>query len=311
MTYLSYSGFKSFSTCPYQYWHKYVNKTSVPTPENGVNALYGTVVGQVFEAFYRDRIWKNPNCVDALCALAEPTLDAAIRENVSKGRVVDWGDDKANYRTRKGVLDDVLNSIPVGVETIRSNRFIGPFTEAEMKLDYRFGSHIMGGRADFTIERVAPYKDLIILDGKGSKHRDKYVDGSKRKEGRAIEGTQLKWYAALYREHYGRTPDALGYVFWRFSGDKAVEWVPFEEHDLDRLKDDVLSTIDRIDRSTREIANATSRQSKDEIRQELFPAQPGYHCNLCAYAEVCSDSKKNTRRHSLPAEDDFSLGVEK
>lgn len=300
MTYLSYSGFKSYCQCPFQYWHKYVNKTRLVNPENGVNTLYGSTVGLVFEAFYRDKIWNDPKCVERLQALVEPTLNKAIKEQMGQGRVLDWADDKANYKSPKEILKEALEAIPAGVDTIRANKFVGPFMEAEMKLDRKFGFHMMGGRADFVIRRTKPLGDLLILDGKGSKHRDKYIDDKPKKKGQPLEGIQLKWYATLYRENHGVTPDGLGYIFWRFSGEEAVEWVPFTNDDLTNLKTEVLSVIDRIDKTSRTLTATVSRQEKEELREELFPAQAGFHCNLCAFADVCEEGKKVKARQKKP-----------
>jgi len=296
MTYLSYSGYKSYSQCPFQYWHKYVNKTRLDKPENGINTLYGSTVGLVFEAFYRDKIWKSPSCVDDLKALVEPYLNKAIKDQLNQGRILDWSDVKANYVSPKKVAEDALTAIVPGVETIRAHKFVGPFMEAEMKLDRKIGYHMIGGRADFVVRRTKPHGDLLILDGKGSKHRAKYIDDKPKKEGEPLEGIQLKWYAFLYRENYGVTPDGLGYLFWRFSGKEAVEWVPFKGSDLTELKDEVLAVTNRIDKTSRNLAQAASLQARDELRQELFPAQAGRHCTLCAFAEVCEEGKKVNAR---------------
>lgn len=306
MTYLSYSGWKSYVTCPSGYWHNYVNKTKLVNPENGVNSLFGSTVGVVFEHFYRDRIFRRPDYLATLHGLAEGTLNKAISDQIKQGRVVNWSDEKSNYPKEKAgltanqavqvgrqeLLQDVSVAIANGVNTIRTHKFVGPMMEAEMKLDARFGPHTMGGRSDFVIQRVPPFSDVVIIDGKGSKHRDKYVDGKPRKKGEPIEGIQLKWYAVLYREKYKRTPDALAYIFWRFSGDQAVDWVPFTENDLNLLKEEVMATIKRIDRSVAHLEATAGTQSRTELREELFPTQPGHHCTLCAYVEVCPDGEK-------------------
>jgi len=330
MTYLSYSGYKSNATCPFQYWNRYVNKTLLKIQENGVNSLYGSTIGVVFESFYRDRVWKRPEYLKVLQDLAEPILDQTIKDQLKQGRVIDWSDEKSNYpeskdglsasqalsRGREELLRDVYESIPRGLEAIRANRFIGPLMEAEMKLDTRFGPHMIGGRADFVVQRTTPHNDLVILDGKGSRHREKYVDGTPRKKGQPVEGVQLKWYAVLYREIHKKVPDALAYVFWRYSGEQAVEWVPFDEGDLNALKDEMLSTIRRIDRNSNQIASVSSPKAQEELREELFPAQPGFHCNLCSYAEVCEKGRNYKARSQrkprvvLPEGVDLSLGLD-
>jgi len=301
--YLSYSGFKTYGQCPYEYWHKYVNKTSIP-PDNGVNALYGSVVGLVFETFYRDRLWRKVDYLDFLQSIVEPCFDKAIRDQ--RGRVYDWADEKSNYHSREDVVADVRLAIPRGIQTIRKNRLLGSDASAELKLDTQFGNHLIGGRADFVIRRIAPYEDLVILDGKGSKWREKYVDGDPKKSGQRVEGVQLKLYAALYRAKTGIVPDRLGYIFWHFDGTRpewwtdkysesfeAMEWISFDNGDLDNTQIEVLAAADRIASSVTSL-DKLSGQSKsyDELRQERFPAQAGGHCRLCSYVSKCEAGTK-------------------
>lgn len=297
LNYISYSGFSSNSKCPYSFWMKYVAKTTTPVPENSVNSLYGTTIGTIFEAFYRDRIWKDPSYQLRLRDLAEPYLDAAIKDTVKKGRIIDWNDEQANYHSKVDIIKDVHETIPLGLQAIRQNRLVGPRMDAELKLDFKFGHYIMGGRADFVIQRVPPFDDLVIIDGKGSKHREKYVDGTPTKKGVEVEGVQLKWYALLYRARWGVTPDKLGYLFWRFSGEEAMEWVTFTERDLDDLKSEVLSVLTRLDKSVRKLELVSSTpQAHDELRQELFPAQPSFSCKFCAFNEVCEEGQKQVQK---------------
>jgi hypothetical protein len=316
MSYISYSGFKQLEECGYAYWHRYVNKTRSPTPDNCINALYGSTVGLLFEAFYRDRLYRRKDYEQHLINLCRPTLDAAIKEQLRRGdKVLDWHDDKANYHSYETLLADIETSIPRGLDVIRVHKLVGPRMEAELKLDTRYGQHTVGGRADFVIKRVPPFNDLLILDGKGSRHRDKYIDGDRRKEGQPIKGIQLKWYSFLYREHFGHVPDKIGYLFWRYPSDQAMEWVTFTPSDLDKLKSSVLSTLDRIDKNVAAIAKVSSPQTKDELRQEFFPAQAGFHCNLCSYLSVCEKGKskvKQMKRSTLLPEgvSEFSLGLD-
>lgn len=295
--YLSYSGFKEYEKCPYAYWFKYVVKFKLTVPENGVNALYGTTIGLVFESFYKDQIWRHKDHTDRLMALADPYLKKAIRETKEKKRDIDWFDEAANYHSEEAILVDLYATIPIGVQTIRENRFVGPRMDAEFKLDCKIGRYIIGGRADFIIQRVKPFSDLIFLDGKGSKHRDLYLEGKKKDEGQKTEGTQLKWYAVLYREASGRIPDGLGYIFWRFEGERAIEWVEFSEADIVNLRKEILATISRIDSSTTQLDHTPNgSQAYSDLRQELFPAQPGDHCRLCSYSSVCEEGKKQKQK---------------
>jgi len=277
--YLSYSGFKSYVQCPYSYWHKYVNKTTLLTPENTVNSLYGSTVGILFEGFYADKLWRSKDYESVLQSRVEETFDKAVKDQ--RGRIVDWNDEKANYHSRAELLADVRETIPRGLQIIRENRLIGPQADAEVKLDSKFGPHLVGGRADFIIRRVEPHKDLVILDGKGSKWGGKFV-----------EDTQLKWYAVLHRARLNVVPDALGFVFWRFEGEKAITWVKFTSADLDVLQHEILTTMNRVATSIDRLQGVSGKlKAFDELRQELFPAQAGDNCRLCAYADLCEEGK--------------------
>lgn len=275
--YCSYSGYKLNSQCPKAYWHRYIDKTTTPNADNCVNSLYGSTVGTLFEIFYRDKLWRRKDYQDFLISQAEPTLDLVIKNQ--RGSIVNWADEKANYHTRGELMRDVEAAIPRGLQTIREQRFVGPMAEAEMKLDHDFGPHRVGGRADFVIKRVPPQGDLLILDGKGSKWREKYVEES-----------QLKWYAFLYRAKFKVVPDGLGFVFWRFEGEEAVGWIKFTSGDLDNLQDEVLGTMNQLEKGMSKLESLTRMpQAHDELRQELFPAQVSFGCKLCSYLEVCEE----------------------
>lgn len=314
VNYISYSGYKKHEGCPYAYWHGYINKTRLQEPEDALGSLYGSAVGLIFEAFYRDKLWKRADCLKALMDLVEPTINKLIKEQAKQRKVLLWNAPKALYPNKGELIADVISAVTRGLQTIRENRLLGPDAIAELKLDTKFGDYIIGGRADFVMTR-SQFKDLCILDGKGSKHREKYVDGHALKPGAKIEGVQLKWYALLYREKFKVIPDKLGYIFWKFGGKRAMDWVEFTERDLDILKDEVLATLARIDKSaTRLHVLNNEPQAKDELRQELFIAQPSFSCTLCSYIPFCEEGKKKTKScqrelTGIPVGvDDFTLG---
>ena len=301
INYLSYSGFVLYNKCPYAYWHKYCNKTHLNEPENCVNSLYGSTVGLIFEAFYRDKLWKlwatrtPEEALKHLEGLVEPYLESAIASQKKNGLIVDWADPTAIYSSRGELVADAIETIQRGVNTIRKNDLLGPVMETETKLDCKFDNYTIGGRSDFLIKRRNPHNDLVILDGKGSKHRDKYVDGQARKEGAPIEGKQLKWYGLLHRKKFNVVPDKLGYIFWKFERVEAVEWVDFSVESLDTLQREVLATVRRIDTSYQKLLDISHPESRDELRQELFISQPGFGCNLCPYVPFCEDGQKETK----------------
>ena len=275
--YISYSGFKTYLTCPRDYWHRYIGRTK-PPKENRINMLYGSAIGTIFEYFYNDKLWRAPDVHVALTALVEPTVKRIMQEEVRKGGLFNWLDPKSNYQSIDSLYDEVHKSVRNGLAIIKQHRLLGPVAVAEMKLDYVLEGHTLGGRADFVIERTRPLSDLIILDGKGSRHREKYVDGM-----------QLRWYAMLYRFLYGATPDKLGFVFWRYGPDEAVDWVDYTPEGLTDLSKEVLATIAKIDASTKALQGATPEHGTP------FPAMAELgHCRLCSYLSVCPEGQSVT-----------------
>lgn len=280
--YISYSGFKSFSDCPFQYYNRYVNKTKIP-PENRINMLFGQTVGVLFEHFYAHKLWKRSDYLPYMVSQAKSVLNDTIAIETKKGGKIDWEEEAANYHDYASLLRDVEEAVPRGLQVIREHRFIGLEAGTEVSLDSSFGPHKIGGRADFVIRRVAPHGDLVIMDGKGSKHGGKYV-----------EDKQLLWYAMLHREKLGVIPDKLGFIFWRFSGADAVAWLPFTPTDLDRLLDEILANLDRIEASNKRLRLLEDMpRAREDARQEVYPAQSGPNkCKLCSYNTVCEDGKR-------------------
>lgn len=286
--YLSYSGHKAYKECPRQYWHRYIDKTKLPTPDNKVNSLYGSVVGTLFEAFYNEQLYLQRGVADTLLDRVDLVIDTVIERECESGQV-DWSDPKSNYKSRTALRADVVETIPRGLDIIRHHRLLSRESEAEVKLDQTIGGHTIGGRADFIMRRTKPHEDLLILDGKGSKWREKYVDPQ-----------QLWWYAMLYRSKHQRMPDKLGFVFWRQAPVTSLDWVAVNEKDLDDLQAGVLDSIAHIEHGKEVLPKGPVQDFS--LLQQTFPAQLGDKCNLCSYREVCPEGKSFTARRFQSAE---------
>jgi hypothetical protein len=270
--YISYSGFKTYSSCPRAYWHSYVDKTVPPEPDNTVNSLYGSVVGTLMEDFYMKGLWREKNVQKVLEDRIDPTYKRIVSDELRRGRVLRWKspqDKKPNYESQDELLADVRDTIARAIRIVRHYRLAGPRMEAESKLDSDIGEHRLGGRADFIIQRTSPHHDLVILDGKGSKHRGSFVDPK-----------QLKWYAMLYSIRNKNTlPDKLGFVYWRFDPPESLDWVDFSQVELEELRDEVLTSLTKIVRGG---------QSK-----EAFPAKPSDQaCRFCNFISLCPQGRK-------------------
>lgn len=268
--YLSYSGFKKYKDCPRAYWHCYVNHTKT-APDNRVGMLYGSITGTLFELFYRDKLWKESDPVAALYALVDSVAKDTVAKEGKSG-ILNWKDKKLRNgpRSMEEVLTDVRSAIPNGVRIIRKHRLLGTMAKAEVKLDSPIGGHTLGGRCDFLIERLHPLKDLVILDGKGSKYRDQYVDFR-----------QLQWYSILHRAKFGRLPDQVAFLYWRSDPETAVDWSTPIKSEIDEFQEEILTTVSTIE-----------ERKRLRVSSEGFPtrANPS-NCRFCNYVTVCSDGQ--------------------
>lgn len=273
--YLSYSGYKTYISCPLSYWHKYVGKTEMP-PDNRVNALYGSAVGALFEAFYNETIWQHGSeTASMLLTRVLPTIQGIIEKESKKG-VFDWENKKSNYHNLEAVVEDVRIAVRNGLKIIKEHRLLGPVARAEVVLDSVFGGCKIGGRADFIIERTEPTRDTLILDGKGSKYRDRFVDG-----------TQLRWYAMLYHKTTGKLPDKLGFVYWRSPPNDAVDFIEFGPVDLRILQEDVLRTMDVIQLGVKTLGGEFPVMGRGPFQ----PIPEVSRCKLCSYEPLCRNGR--------------------
>ena len=273
--YLSYSGHKSYASCPKQYWHRYIDNTPSPVAENGVNALYGSVVGILFEWFYARHLWMQKGVEEHLLSMVDETLEATMTKEGDRGRIFNFAEKASNYKTKEALLADIRETIPRGIQIIRQHRLLGPDAAAEVKLDSWIQGHRIGGRADFAMTRIKPHQDKIILDGKGSRHLTKYVDP-----------WQLKWYAMLWREKFTTAPDKLGFLLWRAEPDDSIQWVPFTRNELDELRDSVVQTAQKIDEGKALLTSAPQMEAPQVVLQH-FPAAPSSECRFCVHLTQC------------------------
>lgn len=287
--YLSYTGFKMVTTCQFQYWLVYVAQHTPCLPDDRLGSIYGSAIGRVFEDFYRLKVWKKgPECRDALHNMVPSIVDEVIAEAqmARKGRpagVLMWRDEdhpEALYANREEIISDVQSAIPPGLDTIKTHRLLGKDAVAEMKLDCDIGGHRIGGRADFVMTRLG-FGDLVIIDGKGSKHRDKYLDPR-----------QLLWYSMLYWTKYGKFPDWSGFLLWKRSPPLNVKKYVFDTSDAEALREEILSVVREID-AKREVS-----RSLPVVRESFRPSVSEDNCRFCLYAHdrVCPEGSEVRRK---------------
>jgi CRISPR/Cas system-associated exonuclease Cas4 (RecB family) len=235
-----------------------------------VNRLYGNVVGKLFEVFYRDKMWRGGAMEQALLDLVRPVLNQVMIEEAQKGGVYDWREPGLKSRSVEEVEEEIRETVPRGIESIKYHRLMGVKSKAEVVLDKFVKGHKIGGRADFIIKRVSPHDDLVIVDGKGTRYREKYT-----------EPRQLRWYAMLYQLIKHKIPDRLGFLYWRLEPEENLDWHEVGQMELDNLLKAVLGVIKEI-----EEAKSTSDPGA------IFWVTAGSNCKLCDYQDLCPEGSK-------------------
>lgn len=298
--FLSYNGYTNFIGCPFLYWHQYVNHTQPEEPDDRLGSIFGSVLGQLFEEFYRDHLWRDPSTVVAkLYERVERTVDQVITKETTgteytpagalKWRGVDdpTKNPQGMYENRDELIADLKDVIPLGVDSIRHHRLLGPRMQVEHKLNYKLGSgHTLSGRADFIIQRVQPQGDLLIVDGKGSRHRDKYANPK-----------QLHWYAMLFNLwsttiRGPRLPDTTAFLFWRSPPSDSLDLVDVTQDCVDELRESAEDTIRLIQKLEKSLPD---NPTLEEVRGVFTPIPNEQNCQFCKYSKMCPEGQKFLR----------------
>lgn len=260
--YLSYSGRKTYKTCPRQYELRYVLKEKVV--RDARSSMFGSAIGKVLEWFYSKRLWADPDPVGAALGRVDDAIDAVFVEEK-----FDRATDPAFVNLLR---QEVRTFLPSSIETIRSQGFLTVNSRAEEDLTVVYGNQKygmtlkLGGRADFIHSKDR--LDVWIIDGKGSQHREKYVDAD-----------QLVWYAVQHYIKYHVAPTRLGFAFWRFPADP-VKWIAYDEGSMRALIDDTFDVAKKIS-------------------LKVFQATPTGECHRCDYRERCDDGKRYIARRRV------------
>lgn len=252
--YLSYSGRKTYLSCPLKYKFVYIQKPDVPKDPR--SSMFGSSIGLVFEWFYNRKLWADPD-PEARCLKA---ADLAVEDICDKNEISISSDPKFVSDLRA----DVRKFIPTTISTIKKHRLLSLNSRSEVDLTINYSSKRhnlalkIGGRADF----VHGPKPVWIIDGKGSIHREKYVDSE-----------QLIWYATQHYLKYHVAPDRLGFMHYRFPDDP-IQWIMYDEKDM---RSSLMKTFN--------VAR--------KILEGEFEPSPSDECKLCDFRILCSDGSKH------------------
>jgi len=253
--YLSYSGRKCYLTCPRKYMFSYIQR--LPQQWNLHDTVFGKSMGKVFEWFYNRQFWMSPDVLATTLASVESATRAIFVEEKA---------DTSEYKDLfLKTVDEVRNLVPRILDVIRKHKLLTDSSRSEVDLTLiytspKHGSTLkLGGKADFIHGTKNP---ISIIDGKGSKHREKYVDPE-----------QLIWYSVLYYIKYGVAPDKLGFLHYKFP-DEPIQWILY---DADAMRANVDTTF--------EVAN--------KIKLKIFDPKTGPECSRCDYQNRCEEGRKH------------------
>lgn len=249
--YLSYSGRRSYLLCPTQYKFQYIDHYDRITDPK--QTMFGSVIGKVFEWFYSRKIWSEPDVKNSLLSLINPAIKL-----ISEKEKFDVNSDLIFMQSLR---DELQYYITCGIDTIRNNKLLTPDSRAEVDLTIMYTRGItikIGGRADFI---HGDRNNTWIIDGKGSKYRDKYLDSD-----------QLIWYALQYYLKYHIAPTRLGFVFWKFPEDP-IQWIDYDNNSL------------------RASLNLTF-EIAEKIRNREFGLKLSNACKFCGFHQYCSDGRE-------------------
>lgn len=279
--YLSYSGYKNSGhqnagACQLTYWHSYIGKTPPARPDDRLGSIFGTAIGRLFEVFYKDELWRQKGTREVLEGKVEEIVTFVLEDEQKPkrgrpGGVLLWkkaDEERWGYSSPEEIVDDIKTSIPKGLTTIKQNILLARDVRAELKLDSKIEGHLVGGRADFVMTRVA-HKDTVIIDGKGTRRLDR------------VDPDQLKWYSMLFREQVGRLPDRTAFLYWRFEPPVGISWFEFTDFEIDSFKAKVISAIQRIESLQKE---APEKTPPAEVRDVFKPSANPNNCRFCPYA---------------------------
>ena len=195
----------------------------------------------------------------------------ALRNNLMPTLSVDWSAFFVKY-TEDEIFTQAYEDICRIMETMESNNlFLNSKSEVDIKIATKDNVNITG-RLDF-IHTYPLTGQVLILDGKGTDKVKKNVDES-----------QLLFYALLYRFHFQKTPDELGFFYYRFNQMYPVE-----------VNNDILNAF----------RAQLSLDIKALLKESEFKATPTpKSCKYCEYRVGCKEKEQRELEHKRPSKVD-------
>lgn len=277
---LYWSSLELFEACPQKFlWSKGWGSIDLgrgpgrgkerPVKDSKHHAIMGIVIQRVVENLYNDELWKTP------VGLHQRLMDMVEKEfayEVSTS-YIDW-----RLSPPKAELLQVCKDGVTGyLRTLKAQKLLGPYARAEVELLGYINKYTpVGGRADLIVRRDDT--GVSILDGKNAKEKGKYTTPD-----------QVRWYALCYYLAYGKIPDRVGFVYYRFpygtpkvdgTIEEGVDWVPVTRPDIEGL---AKRAVD-------------ARKAMD--KEKFAPTPSPQACRFCDYETVCEARKEQKAANS-------------
>lgn len=246
-----------------------------PVKKSEHHALMGIVLADMCEFFYNDEEYRNPQ---GMFRRLEDKVRRSFDRNLRK-KYIDW-----TAAPARDEMWDIIWEGTVGfIKTVKDNKLLGPYARSEVELLGYINQYTpVGGRADIIIRRDDI--GVAILDGKNSLSKGKYTDPD-----------QLRWYALCYYLFYGKLPDRLGFVYFRYPSGKpildkdgnqtleretGVDWVEFSKEDIQGL------------------AQRAVAARKGMHKEKFEPTPKAKHCRWCEFETVCPERQAQKQANS-------------
>jgi len=259
-------------------------RKSKPFKRSEHHAYMGTVIQAVIEWMYNEEIWRDPK-----------KLKKRMVEQLDKVFVIETANFHLDARTcppRDELYDVCLRGVEGYLKTMKHNRLLGPYAKGEVDLIGFVNKYTpIGGRADLIIRRDD--SGVSIYDGKNSMSKGKYTDPD-----------QLRWYALCFNLAYGKSPDRLGFIYYRYPYGTAIE-----------NSDEVESGIDWVEFTKEDLKGLAQRaiEARKAMDKEKFDPNPvAKYCKWCDWETVCTERQvQRKKRARKPKEvDDLIDGAD-
>jgi len=265
----------------------------VPVRSSDHHRVMGVVIADVMDKLYNEQWWAKLQGSELAGKLTEEVYAQFDRQCGRTKYYLPFGSfsPTGQVPSRTEVLNTCVDGVLNYLTTMRANKLVGEFAQAEVNLlGYVNSDNPVGGRCDLLIRRADT--GVTILDGKNSMSKGKYTDPD-----------QLRWYALCFYIVYGRLPDRLGFIYYRYphdpeTGEQGVEWVEFDAEDVRGLA----------------VRAVEARRGMYNHAFEPTPDPPS--CKFCDYESICearqqqrAKNAKRRKRKDGELKKDLAAGV--